>query len=80
MIVQNVGTIRQLILPLLSIAMMSNQLTKCSVSQRLGCSSKRFEDMQVSVVGVGMRSHAGVTSQMFETLAAEGINIQVISI
>ncbi|HAN80070.1 MAG TPA: aspartate kinase, partial [Gammaproteobacteria bacterium] len=28
---------------------------------------------------VGMRSHAGVASQMFETLAAEGINIQMIS-
>ncbi|MBU25160.1 MAG: aspartate kinase [Gammaproteobacteria bacterium] len=34
---------------------------------------------KVSVVGVGMRSHAGVASQMFETLAAEGINIQMIS-
>ena len=34
---------------------------------------------KVSVVGVGMRSHAGVASRMFETLAAEGINIQMIS-
>ena len=34
---------------------------------------------KVSVVGVGMRSHAGVASQMFETLATEGINIQMIS-
>lgn len=34
---------------------------------------------KVSVVGVGMRSHAGVASQMFETLAHEGINIQMIS-
>jgi len=31
------------------------------------------------VVGVGMRSHAGVAGRMFETLSAEGINIQMIS-
>ena len=34
---------------------------------------------KVSVVGIGMRSHVGVASQMFETLADEGINIQMIS-
>jgi aspartate kinase len=34
---------------------------------------------KVSVIGVGMRSHAGVALMMFETLAAKGINIQVIS-
>ena len=34
---------------------------------------------KVSVVGIGMRSHVGVASQMFKTLAAEGINIQMIS-
>lgn len=34
---------------------------------------------KVSVVGIGMRSHVGVASQMFATLAAEGINIQMIS-
>ncbi|MBU2711793.1 aspartate kinase [Zooshikella harenae] len=34
---------------------------------------------KVSIVGVGMRSHAGVASTMFEALAKEGINIQVIS-
>ena len=33
----------------------------------------------VSVVGVGMRSHPGVASRMFRTLAEEGINIQMIS-
>jgi len=31
------------------------------------------------VIGVGMRSHAGIAQKMFETLATEGINIQVIS-
>jgi len=34
---------------------------------------------KVSVVGVGMRSHAGVAARMFSTLAAEGINIRMIS-
>ena len=34
---------------------------------------------KISVVGVGMRSHAGVANTMFETLAAKSINIQVIS-
>ena len=35
--------------------------------------------VEVSLVGVGMRSHAGIASQMFKALAAEGINIQMIS-
>ncbi len=34
---------------------------------------------KVSIVGVGMRSHAGVASKMFDALAAENINIQMIS-
>ncbi|AIN59646.1 aspartate kinase [Pseudomonas soli] len=34
---------------------------------------------KVSIVGVGMRSHAGVASRMFEALAKESINIQMIS-
>ena len=34
---------------------------------------------KVSIVGVGMRSHPGVASRMFRTLAEEGINIQMIS-
>ena len=35
--------------------------------------------VKVSLVGVGMRSHAGIASKMFEALAAEGINIRMIS-
>lgn len=35
--------------------------------------------VKVSIVGVGMRSHAGIASTMFKTLAAEGINIRMIS-
>ncbi|MFZ5720745.1 MAG: aspartate kinase [Pseudomonadota bacterium] len=45
-----------------------------------------FEDVQVnedvakvSVIGVGMRSHAGVAQSMFKALAEKGVNIQVIS-
>ncbi|MBV1951927.1 MAG: aspartate kinase [Cycloclasticus sp.] len=35
--------------------------------------------VKVSIVGVGMRSHAGIASQMFSALADEGINIRMIS-
>ncbi len=35
--------------------------------------------VKVSLVGVGMRSHAGIASKMFEILSREGINIQMIS-
>jgi aspartate kinase len=35
--------------------------------------------VKVSVIGIGMRSHAGIAKQMFQTLADKGINIQVIS-
>jgi aspartate kinase len=40
-----------------------------------------FDDTlaKVSIVGVGMRSHAGVAQKMFELLAGEGINILMIS-
>ncbi len=35
--------------------------------------------VKISVIGVGMRSHAGIAQRMFQTLAEKGINIQVIS-
>jgi aspartate kinase len=34
---------------------------------------------KVSLVGIGMRTHAGIASRMFGTLAREAINIQMIS-
>jgi aspartate kinase len=37
------------------------------------------EVTKISVVGVGMRSHAGIANTMFKTLADKSINIQVIS-
>lgn len=51
------------------------------VAEELEASEVTGDDKiaKVSLVGVGMRSHAGVASLMFETLAAENINIQMIS-
>jgi len=41
--------------------------------------SGNTEIVKLSVVGVGMRSHSGIASKMFEALAKEGINILMIS-
>ncbi|MYF49511.1 MAG: aspartate kinase [Gammaproteobacteria bacterium] len=51
------------------------------VCAELGARSVSGDDQiaKVSVVGVGMRSHAGVAMRVFDTLAAENINIQMIS-
>jgi aspartate kinase len=51
------------------------------VAKDLGARELAADDRiaKVSLVGVGMRSHAGVASRMFKALAAEGINIQMIS-
>lgn len=51
------------------------------IREQLGARAVISDDKicKVSVVGVGMRSHAGVASQMFQALADEGINIQMIS-
>ncbi len=52
-----------------------------SVSEKLGAREVIGDDniAKISLVGVGMRSHAGIASKMFEALANEGINIQMIS-
>jgi aspartate kinase len=51
------------------------------VAQVLGGSGVTSDDdiAKVSVIGAGMKSHPGVTATMFETLAQEGINIEMIS-
>lgn len=51
------------------------------ISQELGAREVITNDKiaKISLVGVGMRSHAGVASKMFSALAAEGINIEMIS-
>ena len=52
-----------------------------SLAKQLGAQEVIAEDemAKVSMVGVGMRSHSGVASKMFDTLAKEGINIKMIS-
>jgi len=51
------------------------------VSRKLGAGgvNMRTDIAKVSIVGVGMRSHFGVASRMFDTLAKKGINIMMIS-
>lgn len=51
------------------------------VGQELGAREVVADDsvVKISVVGVGMRSHAGVASTMFKALAADNINIQMIT-
>lgn len=51
------------------------------VAKEIGAREVRSDDKvaKVSIVGVGMRSHAGVASKMFTALAADSINIQMIT-
>ena len=51
------------------------------VARELGAKGVRTANdiAKVSLVGVGMRSHAGIASKMFKALAGDGINIQMIS-
>jgi aspartate kinase len=51
------------------------------ISQELGAREVLGDDkiVKISLVGVGMRSHAGIASTMFEALAKDGINIRMIS-
>ncbi|MDE2149148.1 MAG: aspartate kinase [Gammaproteobacteria bacterium] len=57
----------------------------CEVAQRIAAELRAkgvrsaTDIVKVSLVGVGMRSHAGIASKMFTALAAEGINIRMIS-
>jgi aspartate kinase len=52
-----------------------------SVAKNLGAREVRYDEdvVKVSVVGLGMRSHAGIAAKAFRLLANEGINIQAIS-
>ncbi len=51
------------------------------IREEIGFSGIETDDkiVKVSLVGVGMRSHAGVAAKMFEALASDGINIQMIT-
>jgi aspartate kinase len=57
------------------------KILKDQVKPHIKCKEVTGDDRmaKVSVVGMGMRSHAGIAAQMFRTLAEEGINIQMIS-
>jgi aspartate kinase len=57
------------------------KILKEQVQPHIGCREVAGEDRiaKVSIVGMGMRSHAGIAASMFRTLAEEGINIQMIS-
>ena len=50
-------------------------------ARALGAREVRYDEdvVKISIVGLGMRSHAGVAAKMFQILATEGINIQAIS-
>ena len=57
------------------------EVLKTQVQSHVGAREVTGDDRiaKVSLVGVGMRSHVGIASTMFRTLAEEGINIQMIS-
>jgi len=52
-----------------------------TIGKQLGAGHVSGDDkiVKISLVGVGMRSHAGIASKMFQALAKEGINIRMIS-
>jgi aspartate kinase len=52
-----------------------------AVASEIGAAGVRHEEQvaKVSIVGVGMRTHAGVAAAMFKVLAAEGVNIEMIA-
>jgi len=54
-------------------------LRECQEALKFGALQPDPDVVKVSVIGVGMRSHAGIAQRMFRTLAEKGINIQVIS-
>jgi aspartate kinase len=61
------------------LAKAKNAVSKQAKKLKAGGIETDDQIAKVSIVGVGMRNHSGVASRMFQVLAAEGINIQVIS-
>jgi aspartate kinase len=57
------------------------KLLREQVQPHIRCKDVTGEERiaKISIVGMGMRSHAGIAAKMFRTLAEEGINIQMIS-
>src|SRR3954447_8772977 len=84
MIVQNVSldgssTDITFTVPRADLARAVERLAKAKGEVKFTAAKADTNVTKISVIGVGMRSHAGVALKMFETLAAKGINIQVIS-
>ena len=52
-----------------------------AVANEIGAGGVETDDQvaKVSIVGVGMRNHSGVAAKMFQVLAKEGVNVQMIS-
>ncbi len=84
MIVQNVSADGQATDMTFTVAKADLERTKVILQEKkaeLGYEDLIAKDgvVKISIIGVGMRSHAGVAQTMFSTLAEKGINIQVIS-
>ncbi len=85
MIVQNISedgrTDMTWSLPVNQIARAEKAMAEAKASGEVNYAELVTDDgvAKVSVVGIGMRSHAGVASQMFKALRDEGINIKVIT-
>jgi aspartate kinase len=83
MIIQNVsqGALADIsfTMPRTDIARASPLMEKAKAELGAQTIEVKDEIAKVSIVGVGMRSHSGVASRMFQTLSREGINIMMIS-
>jgi len=86
MIVQNIGTHSASDMTDMTFSLAANQIALARQAlerarDTIGYQDILFDDdvAKVSVVGIGMRSHAGVAQKMFAALAADGINIKVIT-
>lgn len=83
MIVQNIGTDG---MTDMTFSTATDQIARARAALEAARGEIRYQDLvidddvcKVSIVGIGMRSHAGVAQKMFSALAAEGINIKVIT-
>lgn len=85
MIVQNISeegkTDMTFSLPIDQVKRAQKALEEAQASNEIGFSELLIDSdvCKVSIVGIGMRSHAGVAAKMFATLRDEGINIKVIT-
>jgi len=85
MIIQNVGTggagLTDVTFTVTKADLAHGKQVIGEVGPKVGMKELLVDDqvVKVSIVGLGMRSHAGIAAKMFQLLAAEGINIQAIS-